>query len=87
MPFAISHDDKVNNGIALCPNMHRAFDRGLLSIDTNYQILVSPHISENEEHPYALKQLKGKQIALPGNSLYYPAQDKLEWHRGNVFKT
>lgn len=87
MPFAVSHDDKINNGIALCPNMHRAFDRGLLSIDTNYQILVSPHISENEEHPYGLKQLQGKQISLPGNLLYYPAPDKLDWHRENVFKT
>lgn len=86
IPFAFSHDDKVNNGIALCPNMHRAFDRGLLSIDDNYRILVSPHISEKEEHPYALKQLKGRQIALPENSLHYPAQDKLEWHRGYVFK-
>ncbi|WP_370584566.1 hypothetical protein [Parapedobacter sp. ISTM3] len=25
MPFSVSHDDRIGNGIALCPNMHRAF--------------------------------------------------------------
>src|SRR5690606_37147208 len=25
VPFAVAHDDEVTNGIALCPNLHRAF--------------------------------------------------------------
>ncbi|WP_379661331.1 HNH endonuclease [Pseudopedobacter beijingensis] len=28
IPFSLTHDDRITNGIALCPNMHRAFDRG-----------------------------------------------------------
>jgi putative restriction endonuclease len=28
VPFSYSQNDKVNNGIALCPNLHSAFDRG-----------------------------------------------------------
>ncbi|MET3115346.1 putative restriction endonuclease [Pedobacter sp. CG_S7] len=35
VPFSYSHNDKVNNGIALCPNLHRAFDRGLVSISND----------------------------------------------------
>jgi len=27
IPFSISYDDTITNGIALCPNLHRAFDR------------------------------------------------------------
>ena len=33
VPFSVGHKDrvdKVDNGIALCPNLHRAFDRGLV---------------------------------------------------------
>jgi putative restriction endonuclease len=33
VPFNESYDDTVTNGIALCPNLHRAFDRGLIAID------------------------------------------------------
>jgi putative restriction endonuclease len=45
MPFRVSHDDKVNNGLALCPNLHRAFDRGLITVDSNYFVVTSKHIS------------------------------------------
>ena len=46
VPFSISHDDKVTNGLALCPNLHRAFDRGLVAVDQDYRILVQ-NISES----------------------------------------
>jgi len=86
VPFSISHDDKVNNGIALCPNMHRAFDRGLLSIGADFEILVSPHIYENEEHVYSLAKLKYQKVLLPDNPHYQPKQENVEWHREYVFK-
>ena len=86
VPFSVSHNDKVNNGIALCPNLHRAFDRGLIGIDTSYRILVSSHLIEDNQHPYSLKKLNGKPIHLPSTPMYYPEPENLEWHRGNVFK-
>ena len=87
VPFSISHNDKVNNGIALCPNLHRAFDRGLVSIDNSYRVVVSNHLAEIENHPYGLKQLEGRKISLPFNSRYYPALEHLEWHRKEIFKS
>ena len=87
MPFSISHDDRVTNGIALCPNLHRAFDRGLIAIDTAYRVLASNHIIENYGHPYNLKQLNGRMIMLPGNEMYYPNRENLQWHRVNVFRS
>jgi putative restriction endonuclease len=86
VPFSESHNDKIVNGIALCPNMHRAFDRGLLSIDADFRILVSRHIQENENHPYGLKQLEGREINLPAKENHYPDLSALAWHRGRVFK-
>jgi putative restriction endonuclease len=86
VPFSYSHNDKVNNGIALCPNMHRAFDRGLVSVSNDYRILVSPHVIEDDTHPYGLKQLAGKDMLLPSNEIHHPAVDGLVWHKENVFK-
>lgn len=86
VPFAVTHDDKVTNGIALCPNLHRAFDRGLVSVDEEYRILVSTNIDEDTAHPYSLTGLEGKSIVLPKQSQYRPSQDNLGWHRREVFK-
>src|SRR5690606_13110164 len=30
VPFSESHDDTIGNGLSLCPNLHRAFDRHLI---------------------------------------------------------
>ncbi len=86
VPFALTHDDKVSNGMALCPNLHRAFDRGLVSVDENYKIIVSSHIEEDLAHPYSLRKLAGKTISLPEQGQYRPSQENLEWHRNEVFK-
>ncbi|MFN5209410.1 MAG: HNH endonuclease, partial [Bacteroidota bacterium] len=85
VPFSVSHDDTVSNGIALCPNLHRAFDRGLISIDNDYTVKISSLFRE-EENPYSIRHLEKKKILLPLNKKYYPSVNNLEWHRSNVFK-
>ncbi len=85
VPFSFTHDDKIGNGTALCPNIQRAFDRGLLSIDPDYRIVISSEIIEDTLHVYSLKQLEGKQIHLPSGEQYYPSQENMSWHRANVF--
>lgn len=87
VPFAVSQDDRISNGLALCPNMHRAFDRGLLAINSDYTIQVSDYIYEAADHPYSLGRFKGRKIRLPENSSYLPSQANFEWHLKNVFKS
>jgi len=53
IPFKVSGDDRVTNGIALCPNLHRAFDRGLISVGDDFKILVSTHFAEDKASPTA----------------------------------
>jgi putative restriction endonuclease len=86
VPFSQTHNDKVTNGIALCPNLHRAFDRGLVSISTDYTILVSEHVIENESHVYTLKGLAGRKILLPNKFIHFPDAEALVWHQKHVFK-
>jgi putative restriction endonuclease len=79
VPFSESHDDTITNGIALCPNLHRAFDRGLISIDTEYRVLVKPF--KEQENFYSIKQFEGKQTLLPNSKHYFPSQENLAAHR------
>jgi putative restriction endonuclease len=86
VPFSISHDDRVTNGLALCPNMHRAFDRGLIAINDDYTILLSRHIRERAEHAYSLNKFERAQLRLPANKYAWPDIELLQWHRREVFR-
>lgn len=83
---ATNSHQHANNGIALCPNLHRAFDRGLVSLDNDYRIMISNHVTENENHFYSLKPLEGRKMRLPFGTQYYPSVANLEWHRKQIFK-
>ncbi|MDX5478871.1 MAG: HNH endonuclease, partial [Cyclobacteriaceae bacterium] len=85
-PFSDNQDDRVTNGIALCPNLHRAFDRGLIAIDSDYKVLVSEQILEDKTHPYGLEKLKGRKILLPSEKHLWPNQENLDWHRKETFR-
>lgn len=84
VPFAISKDDTITNGIALSPNLHRAYDRGLITITEDYRVKISKAISENHS-PYSLGQFDGKEIILPRNPDYYPSVENLRWHHRECF--
>jgi len=85
IPFSHSYDDTVTNGIALCPNLHRAFDRGLIAIDDDYRVMVSTSFRE-EETSYNIANFENKRINLPLLSSYCPSVENFRWHRKNVFK-
>jgi putative restriction endonuclease len=85
--FAKTFNNHPTNGIALCPNLHRAFDRGAISIDNDYKIILSKSIKENVESEYSFHKLEGKSIILPSNSQYNPSLESFAWHRENIFKS
>jgi len=81
VPFSESYNDTVTNGIALCPNLHRAFDRGLISINNNHKVIISKEFSESSDSNYGVKQFEGKRILLPDNEKYFPSLESLNSHR------
>lgn len=86
VPISISGDDKVTNGIALCPNLHTAFDRGMIGVDDRLHVIVSPYLADNVASPYNLKQFHGKPLQLPFGEVHYPKLDSFRWHRRERFK-
>ena len=86
IPFNISGNNDVRNGISLCQLHHWSFDRGLISVDRNYTVIVSNLMLERGPTEWLLTKLRGRLIRLPDHDTLYPAQEALAWHRENVFK-
>lgn len=86
VPFYMTFNNHPSNGIALCPNLHRAFDKGAISIDDDYRVVISPTFVENEGSAYRLNALAGKPIELPKDVQFLPDSAALAWHRKHTFK-
>lgn len=69
-----------NNGIALCRDLHWAFDKGFFTIDNTYCVRVHPKV----ESDY-LSSFNGKQIRMPSDPFFVPDLENLKYHRENVY--
>jgi putative restriction endonuclease len=88
IPWSVDSKRRADprNGLGLCVFHDRAFDRGLISIDENYRIVVSRKVKVRdapELHKVGLLDVEGRQIRLPERFL--PDNDALSYHRENVF--
>jgi putative restriction endonuclease len=81
VPFSESCDDTLTNGIALCPNLHRAFDRGLISISDDYTVLINQNFVEDKNSAFSLSQFQNQRIILPYSEDLFPALGNLYKHR------
>ena len=86
VPISVAGDDKVTNGIALCPNLHTAFDRGMIGVDDRFRVVVSPSLADNVASPYNLKQFHGLPLRLPFGEMHYPKMESFRWHMKNKFR-
>lgn len=75
--------DTVRNGIALTGTAHWLFDRGLISFNDEYRILVSPHGVPDDLD----KLIRAERILLlPDHPERRPHATYLRWHREHRFK-
>jgi len=81
MPWASDEKNRLNpmNGLCLNALHDRAFDKGLISIDERYNVIVSKKV----KHKLILEYDK-KPITLPKR--FIPAQQFLDSHRNNIFQ-
>ncbi len=86
IPFTISNNDDVRNGISLCQLHHWAFDEGLISFSDTYTVIVSELMSERGPTEWLLSTLRDKSILLPEQKELFPDQEALSWHREKVLR-
>ncbi len=76
--------DVVTNGMALCEMHHRLFDRGLLGINEQRRVIVSPNFSAKDDRSRAL--VLGLELREPRTSPDSVADTHFAWHRQQVFR-
>ena len=89
IPFNVTRDDKPNNGLALCPNHHRAMDRFLIGPcpDRKHRAgiwRVGPALDSRIEGQKALVALDGQRVIAPTEEKFYPAIESLRWREQHL---
>ncbi|WP_051718362.1 HNH endonuclease [Hymenobacter sp. IS2118] len=82
VPWSVSHDNSIGNGLALCPNLHRAFDRHLFWVDEDYRVRVAEGFGELGGHDYGVQRFNGQQLRLPAVQVWWPKVENLAAQRG-----
>ena len=90
IPWSVNEQRRADpqNGISLCALHDRAFDRGLLTLDSDYAIVLSNSLHRktvSELHDIAFVKMEGQQILLPDK--FAPDQKALDYHRKYIFKS
>ncbi|MBK6623122.1 MAG: HNH endonuclease [Saprospirales bacterium] len=58
--FSHSGNNAITNGLALCPNLHTAFDHGLISLDKHYRVVLKKDLQEYPHSLYPFTSLRTK---------------------------
>ena len=79
--YVNEESNNVQNGICLRVDIHKLFDNGLISINSEYKVVVSSMLKSTE-----YQRIDGKKIKLPTDKIHYPSSKALENHINLVFR-
>ena len=71
------------NGIAMCRDLHFAFDKGFFTIDDDYKVVVSDKLQGN----WFYEEYNGTEIYVPEVEFYRPEKRFLHYHQDHIFNT
>lgn len=89
IPWSIAQSRRADptNGLSLCALHDRAFDRGLITLQGDLRLLVSPQVKQVNGPPDLLRvgllAIEGTPAHSP--SRFHPSSDALAYHRENIF--
>jgi putative restriction endonuclease len=86
VPWSRTRNDHPTNGLALCRLCHWSFDEGLMSIATDYRVILSPQLATHGNMPGFLSMLAERPIFLPQENALYPDPTNLDWRNDNIFR-
>ena len=89
VPWSQNEKERLNpeNGICLSPLYDKAFDKGLIGINTNYEIILSKDLKNKSTSEFFVNHfaiIENKKIIEPLN--YFPRKEFLEYHLDVIFK-
>jgi putative restriction endonuclease len=88
IPWALNETERLNpeNGICLSALYDRAFDKGLITVNQEFNVIISDKLKSNDSKIWYQKHFHfydGKPIILPKK--YYPKREFLAYHFNNIF--
>ncbi len=89
IPWSVDERRRADptNGLALCAFHDKVFDRGLISLDSSYKVLLSGRVrapSASQMHQVGLLDIEGRPLCLPER--FRPDEAAIEYHRKVLFK-
>ncbi len=89
IPWSINEDERLNpeNGLCLSAIYDKAFDKGLIGIDTDLTLLISKELAEHRKALFFedyFGKFENKPIEQAGK--YLPRREFLEYHLHHIFK-
>jgi len=88
VPWSQNEKERLNpeNGICLSSLYDKAFDKGLIGINTNHKVILSNEIKKKKEADYFSKffsDIENQKINIPIG--YVPRKEFLEFHLDTIF--
>lgn len=84
-PVEASGPDIITNGLALSGTAHWMFDRGLISLSDELEVLVSRQVNDADS-VWSLVN-KTRRAVVPTSPALRPHPSYLDWHRRDCFKS
>lgn len=81
IPWSVSQNDDIRNGMALCKLCHWGFDEGLMGVSDTYAVIISRQVAQTHNAAGALLNLADRNILGPQDKALWPHQIHLKWHR------
>lgn len=79
-----THD--IRNGILMRSDVHRLYDLGLVTVESDLTFRVSTSIERDYSNGKMYYVLDGKKIAIPARPEHRPDSEALDWHANSVFR-
>jgi len=85
-PFIEHEKHEVRNGLLMRSDLHRLYDRGLVTVEPDLTFRVSRSIERDYSNGKVYYALEGRKIASPVHDEARPAPEALAWHSRKVFR-
>ncbi|MCO5232300.1 MAG: HNH endonuclease [Chitinophagales bacterium] len=88
IPWSKNEDERLNpeNGICLSALYDKAYDKGLISINEKYQVIISDKLKKKKEADYFEKYfapIENQSLILPQR--YFPKKEFIQYHLDEIF--
>lgn len=85
-PYAQQGPHEVSNGLLLRSDIHRLFDKGYVTVTSEFRFEVSRRLKDDYSNGRSYYGLHGQPIHLPARPQDHPDRQMLAWHNQTLFR-